>query len=250
MEQVMEQLLNIKEAARILHVTETTIRRWTNTGLLACYRIGLKRERRFKIDDLKQYLKGGKNRAGQQDAHLGYKGLDVPGGAHVAHLSLDTTESLEMGVAYISEGLRMGETVLIVAPVKKTASLLMALNEQGINSDVNLRSGMLRISEGMDNPAGQMEVITRHAGEASGGFRVFGDMLWTKNKGWSPSDIRELEERACTVPIVGANLLLCQYALPRFSAMTALMAMETHDFILYQGELAASPYVRINDRSV
>jgi transcriptional repressor of dcmA and dcmR len=246
----MEQLLNIKEAARILHVTETTIRRWTNTGLLNCYRIGLKRERRFKIDDLAQYLKGVNDDTNRQTAHLGYKGFNVQGGAHMAHLSLDAVESLEMGVAYISEGLRLGEIVLIVAPVKKTALLLAALDEQGINSDVHLRSGRLRASEGMDTPAGQMELITRHAKEASGGFRVFGDMLWTKNKGWSPSDIRELEECACKASIPGANLLLCQYVLSRFSAMTALMAMETHDFAFYQGELAASPYVRKNDRSV
>jgi excisionase family DNA binding protein len=43
----MEKLLNVKQAAELLNVSEMTVRRWTNAGLLACFRIGKKRERRF-----------------------------------------------------------------------------------------------------------------------------------------------------------------------------------------------------------
>jgi transcriptional repressor of dcmA and dcmR len=243
----MEQLLKIREAARILHVTETTIRRWTNTGLLNCYRIGRKRERRFKMDDLKQYLQSVNDYISRQTAHLGYKDLDVPGGAHMAHLSLDAAESLEIGVAYISKGLHLGETVLIVAPVQKAESLLKALNERGVNSDASLQSGMLRVSEGMDSPASQIAYIARNAENACGGLRIFGEMVWMKNKGWSPADMRTLEDSTGAIAIAGANLLLCQYPLESFPAATAMMAMETHEYTLYKGALVASPYIRKND---
>ncbi|PKN69982.1 MAG: hypothetical protein CVU54_08095 [Deltaproteobacteria bacterium HGW-Deltaproteobacteria-12] len=243
----MEQLLNIKEAARILHVTETTIRRWTNTGLLNCYRIGRKRERRFKMEDLKQYLLSVNDHFNRQSAHLGYKDLDVPGGAHVAHLSLDEAESLEIGVAYISKGLQLGETVLIVAPVQKAESLLTALNERGAYSDANLKSGLLRVSAGMDSPASQIAYIARNAEDARGGLRLFSAMVWMKQKGWSPADMRKLEDSTGAIPFDGVNLLLCQYTLESFPAATAMMAMETHEYTLYKGALVASPYIRKSD---
>ena len=39
----MERLLDIKDAAEFLNVSEMTIRRWTNSGKLKCYRVGGKR---------------------------------------------------------------------------------------------------------------------------------------------------------------------------------------------------------------
>lgn len=36
---MIEPLLDIKDAARFLKVSEMTIRRWTNSGTLKCYRL-------------------------------------------------------------------------------------------------------------------------------------------------------------------------------------------------------------------
>ena len=41
----VEQLLNMKQAARMLNVSAVSLRRWTNAGKLACLRVGPKRER-------------------------------------------------------------------------------------------------------------------------------------------------------------------------------------------------------------
>lgn len=46
------ELLDISEAAQFLNVSETSLRRWTNDGLLPCLRIGRRRERRFRRADL------------------------------------------------------------------------------------------------------------------------------------------------------------------------------------------------------
>ena len=51
-----EDLLDIKQAARFLQVSETSLRRWTNTGQLACLRVGRKRERRFRRADLLAFM--------------------------------------------------------------------------------------------------------------------------------------------------------------------------------------------------
>jgi excisionase family DNA binding protein len=51
-----EDLLDIKQAARYLQVSETSLRRWTNSGQLACLRVGRKRERRFRRADLLAFM--------------------------------------------------------------------------------------------------------------------------------------------------------------------------------------------------
>src|SRR6202521_2845109 len=44
----VNDLLDIGEAARFLNVSVTSLRRWTNAGVLECLRIGKRRERRFR----------------------------------------------------------------------------------------------------------------------------------------------------------------------------------------------------------
>src|SRR2546427_10632936 len=51
-----DDLLDIKQAARFLKVSETSLRRWTNAGRLACLRVGRKRERRFRRTDLLAFV--------------------------------------------------------------------------------------------------------------------------------------------------------------------------------------------------
>lgn len=52
-------LLNVHEAAKFLRVSETSIRRWSDSGKLKCYRVGEAKHRRFALDDLKEYLERG-----------------------------------------------------------------------------------------------------------------------------------------------------------------------------------------------
>ncbi len=40
-----DELLDIEQAAQFLNVSETSLRRWTNAGRLACFRVGRRRER-------------------------------------------------------------------------------------------------------------------------------------------------------------------------------------------------------------
>jgi excisionase family DNA binding protein len=50
------ELLDIREAAQFLSVSETSLRRWTNAGILPCLRIGRRRERRFRRADLLAFM--------------------------------------------------------------------------------------------------------------------------------------------------------------------------------------------------
>lgn len=49
-------LLTTGMAARILNVHQNTILRWTNLGMLPCYRIGPRRDRRIRRNDVMRLL--------------------------------------------------------------------------------------------------------------------------------------------------------------------------------------------------
>jgi excisionase family DNA binding protein len=51
-----DELLDIEQAAKFLNVSETSLRRGTNAGRLACLRVGRRRERRFRRADLLAFM--------------------------------------------------------------------------------------------------------------------------------------------------------------------------------------------------
>ena len=50
------KLLSVGQAALILSVHPNTLRNWSNKGLIPSYRIGQRRDRRFALDDLREFL--------------------------------------------------------------------------------------------------------------------------------------------------------------------------------------------------
>src|SRR5713101_8539996 len=54
--QEQKRFLTISEAAEFLHVSEVSLRRWTNSGKLRCFRVGGRNERRFLVEDLIAFM--------------------------------------------------------------------------------------------------------------------------------------------------------------------------------------------------
>jgi excisionase family DNA binding protein len=52
----VEPMLTTSEVARILNVHINTVRRWSNQGSLASYRIGSRGDRRFKKSDIDDFF--------------------------------------------------------------------------------------------------------------------------------------------------------------------------------------------------
>jgi excisionase family DNA binding protein len=46
------QMLTVAEASRLLHVHGNTLRRWNEQGILPCYRVGARGDRRYRLTDL------------------------------------------------------------------------------------------------------------------------------------------------------------------------------------------------------
>lgn len=240
----MEKLLNIKEAAEFLNVSEMTVRRWTNGGKLRCFRVGGRHERRFRARDLHAYVEGKDAAPGPRTAGLGIMGLTVPDGSHLTHLSLSAQESVEVGASYLQEGLANGETVLLVATDAPAEHILAAVRERGGDVEAYRKRGKLVISRGADKPEDMVSFISRVAVKSRGRFRLFGDMAWTHSAGWSFDALHELENTTNVSMGKGGELYLCQYPLWQCSGSKVMMAIETHDHTLFRGEVRESPFFR------
>ena len=54
-------LLTVAQVAKILNAHPHSVRRWSDSGLLPCYRIGLRGDRRFDPADIDEFLVHRKN---------------------------------------------------------------------------------------------------------------------------------------------------------------------------------------------
>ncbi len=52
-------MLKTREVANLLNVHINTVRRWSNSGILQVYRVGPRRDRRYRKSDIDQFLATG-----------------------------------------------------------------------------------------------------------------------------------------------------------------------------------------------
>ena len=235
----MEKLLTIREAAGFLNVSEMSLRRWTNSGKLKCFRVGGKNERRFTRRQLENYLQ-----SNERDVPLGISDTSVKDSSHISHFYKDSDEGVIEGKKFLASGLSRGESVLIVAPVEKSIRLVAGLNGLGFPVDKLREDGQIVVSNGRYNLSEQLEFMTSilASDQRPKGFRLLGDMVWAVEKGWTLDEINRLETETNEVLTSKNRLFLCQYDLTHFGADGAMMAFDTHCMTVYRGEVKESPY--------
>lgn len=235
----MEKLLTIKEAAGFLNVSEMSLRRWTNSGKLKCYRVGGKNERRFTRKALENFLQ-----PNEKSVPLGISNTSVKDSSHIAHFYKDADESVAVGTGFLASGLSRGESTLLISPEDKSFRIFAGLNDLGYPVEKLKDDGLIVASEGHYNLSEQLEFMIELIANRTynKGFRLLGDMLWAVEKGWNLAEINRLETKTNEILSGSNKLFLCQYDLAHFGAEGALMAFDTHSLTVYRGEVKQSPY--------
>lgn len=236
------ELLNIKEAASLLNVSEISLRRWTNSGKLPCSRVGGRRERRFRRGDLLTFLERQKNIApappnrprDNHRAHILLEGLSIDYGNHLCSLYETDIGRVKMAVPFLAEGLRSGDVCFLIAAAEEKGDIVKHLENAYRGYKKAINTGKLILSEGMESSAEMLTyleqnfILATRAGSQC--LRVLGDMSWFMHKGLDIDDLFDFENRynhtlARRYPVIS----LCQYDARKFSGTSIVNALKSHE---------------------
>jgi len=235
-----DELLDIEQAAQFLNVSETSLRRWTNAGRLACLRVGRRRERRFRRADLLAFVEE-QPAAGQADAqrpnspHPGHTVIDGVGytlGAHLCGLFASEVARIKQVIDFLADGLRPGTVCFYSAPAEARADVVAHLEKSRPSLRADIAAGRLVLGDYIPSPAGQLEYWDKSMRAASRAgahtFRVVGDL---RGLGPKVSDEGMFEYEAGYEEVIAKRfplVTLCQYDVHQFSSVTILNALKLH----------------------
>ena len=237
-------LLNTEEAARFLRVSQASVRRWSDSGLLPARRVGRRRERRFVQADLQQFLglpTGSIEAAGRPTATtLTVGGASIPVRSHLAPLYSTDLGRLRLSVPFLADGLRAGQPCFLEATGAVLERYADALTERGIDFAAATNSGQLAILEGPGSNAADAisnweQVLGRAlAGGPSNFVRIVGEMACVRHMFASDADMMAYEEAfdlmARRIPAV----TLCQYDAREFNGEVMLRVLKAHPDLFEQ----------------
>jgi transcriptional repressor of dcmA and dcmR len=220
-----EPLLDIEQAARFLNVSETSLRRWTNAGRLACLRVGRRRERRFRKGDLLAFLESepvGSAPAGEPAVRV----------MHLCGLYSSDEGQVRQALEFLKEGFPAGSVSYLLFDDATRDRLLGALEGRHPALAADLAEGRLVVSDYAPSVEAQLDWwesnLTAAVRSGATRLRAIGDAgLFARTA--SPEELVAYEhtwdERFATrFPLVS----MCQYDVRVFSGPMILAALKAH----------------------
>jgi len=234
------ELLDIGQAAKLLNVSETSLRRWTNSGRLRCMRVGQRRERRFRREDLLSFLEGHASdispAAGALDPARTPEPSRVPvtitHGSHLCGIYSTDLGLMTLAVPFLLDGLNEGSVCILLGrpPLRREVAKYLKKKRPRLQADID--AGRVILVNYSDSPHEQWDYYTRMISErvAVGvqSFRVIGD-AWSMRSQLTEESFLEYESGydrfiAQRHPVV----TLCVYDARKFSGVELLHALKGH----------------------
>lgn len=247
-----QRFLTITEAAEFLQVSETSLRRWTNSGKLRCFRIGGRSERRFLKEDLVAFMRTMNLRPELQLAETETLSESVSEERHICLFFINQDEQWQMMRPYLLEHLGAGVPVLYIQDSTPAERIVELLRSEGLPTDELFKRGLLRILKPEEAylltgrfDAQRMLAFMESAilGALAAGYkRVFltGEMTWSLPN--VPGAESMMQYEALLNPLVDKYpgvTIVCQYDLRRFDGPSVLEALLTHPSVhVSSGRLA------------
>jgi transcriptional repressor of dcmA and dcmR len=219
------ELLDIREAAEFLRVSETSLRRWTNAGRLRCLRIGGRRERRFRRSDLLAFLGSDLSPAGSSSS-----------ATHLCGLYTSDASRAQSAGAFLAGGLASGGQAWLIATTDVQRSVIDELARARPSVRDDLRAGRLVLGEYCESVEEQIAYWRTglRAALDDGVRQVYavGDVSAGPLGRLSFAQILEYEgEYVRTVVRAFPIQTLCQYDARTISGLDAAGLLEGHDAV-------------------
>jgi len=232
----LSKLLNTAEAATFLRVSEASIRRWADAGILPARRVGGRHERRFTESDLVQFLNRGTGRqpAGQNVSGINVGGVLVPIPGHFATFYSTDAGALRLTVPFFADGLRSGQPCFLVAGDAILQRYLEAVaQEDGVDLPAAMASGQFSVVrfEGRtsDEVIAQWErLFGRALSTGATVIRLVGEMAFVRTMFTSEDEMLRYEEAFDVMFRRYPGVFLCQYDVRAFGGSSILRALKAH----------------------
>jgi len=236
-------LLNTREAAQFLRVSEASIRRWSDSGLLPAQRVGRRRERRFVQSELVRFL--GKSSGDAQPAAVAIStvnvgGVAVPLRTHIGPVYSTDLGRLRLPVPFLADGLRAGQPCYLIASGAVLELYAKALTEEhSIDFAEVADSGRLVIIPGPGANVAQAisnweQLFGKALANGPTVLRVVGEMASELSVFGSMAEMMAYEQAyevmAKRFPVV----TLCQYDAREFDGEIILRVLKSHPDMFVQ----------------
>jgi excisionase family DNA binding protein len=239
-----DKLLTTREAARFLRASEASLRRWADAGLLPASRVGRRRARRFKEDDLLRFM--GPNEGGPSPAitglprALGLEGMSIALGSHLGSFYSSDAGRLRLGLPFLRDGIKSGQPCVLFALPEVRENYVRALRGEGVDVDGAERNGLLTLLPvellSPEEFIARLErvfidVVRRWPGP----FRFLGDTLAGLRSVGSIAAFLNVERQIGAMAKRFPIVTLCAYDVREFDGMTMLECMKLHhDTLAYE----------------
>jgi len=221
-------------------VSQASIRRWSDAGLLPARRVGRRRERRFATADLVQFLgqRTGDPLPSRQAVTVG--GAPIALRTHLAPIYSTDLGGLRLAVPFLADGLRLGQPCFLAATGSVLVRYVKALSqEHAIDVDAAKRSGRLTI---VGWPGATVaEVLAnweRLFGKVLAGgptiLRVVGEMACERLMFSSDAEMLAYEEAYEVMARRYPAVTLCQYDAREFNGEVILRVLKAHPDMFQQ----------------
>jgi len=228
-----ERRLNTKEAARFLRVSEASIRRWSDSGLLPGIRVGRRRERRFNESDLVGFVEHAPARnPTAATVNVGGTALSVP--THLATLFSSDAGGMRLTVPFFSDGIRLGQPCFLVAHGELAQRYIDALGHvEGVDLAAAIESGVFAVvaftGGYAEDAITQWErILAAAVADRPTVIRIVGEMASERTMFASEDEMLRYEEAFEVMSKRYPVVVLCQYEARRFDGPALLRALKAH----------------------
>jgi excisionase family DNA binding protein len=234
-----DKLLTTREAARFLRASEASLRRWADAGLLPASRVGQRRARRFKEDDLLRFMgpeHGAPSRAttGLPRA-ISLEGMYLGLGSHLGSFYSSDAGRLRLGLPFLRDGIQSGQTCVLFAPPGAREQYVRGLRREGLDVEVAERSGLLTMLSVPPPPLSPEQFIALLEGlfiditrQRPGPFRFLGEPVAGLAVVQSVPAFLSFEHQCGALAKRFPVVMLCAYDAREFDGQTILECLKLH----------------------
>ena len=212
----MGDFIGTREAAKLLGVSEASIRRWSDSGLLASHRVGRRGERRFeRAAVLVLRSAGTSGRSDFAPATVLLEGTSIPLHSHISSYYTSSRGRRRLGLPFLRDGILAGQNCILFANRETAADIETEVAGEGVDPARARERGMwlhlepfTDVENGLATFEDTFASITRRGGFA---IRLLGESLQNLDSLGSLTNLLRFEESLHSLVRRYPVVILCQY---------------------------------------